>query len=364
MCAAVTGVVDRTVPPPHRAVVQVEFEQLRRVGGTELDEVLDLGQQRREVADVLLEQIEHAGDPAFAEPHARAHTLVDQLRSAGVDGLREHRDPGFVPQPAADEQRRIRCHRHLCAGDRLRGVPRIGEPVRRHLQVQLHRRARGLGGDICELRRIPFVATELDLHVLSPRVDDRVAQRLVAVLLGHPLLVGEEPRGQRRQGPDRHRLEPVRLGGPLDPLQAMGDAGLERLQPAPGDLQHRMVELEVESADLRLVFLVEAGEHILVAQARLVLTVDEVELEFEPDGACGFEFRMAEVGIEQLEVLRELLPIQCALLRRVPLRVDFLTHRTSKPQTAGFARGSLRSRLRLRSRSHHPDGPPAMSHPP
>jgi hypothetical protein len=143
----------------------------------------------------------------------------------------------------------------------------------------------------------------------------------------------------------------------------MGDPRLERLQPAPGDLQHRMVELEVESADLRLVFVVEAGEHILVAQARLVLTVDEVELEFEPDGACGFEFRMAEVGIEQLEVLRELLPIQCALLRRVPLRVDFLTHRTSKPQTAGFARGSLRSLLRLRSRSHHPDGP-ARDEPP
>src|SRR5699024_1452527 len=160
------------------------------------------------------------------------------------------------------------------------------------------------------------------------------------------------------------RLEPVRLGGPLDPLQAMGDPRFERLQPAPGDLQHRMVEFEVESADLRLVFVVEAGEHILVAQTRLVLTIDEVELEFEPDGACGFEFRMTEVGIEQLEVLRELLPIQCALLRRVPLRVDFLTHRTSKPQTAEFARGSPRSLLRLRSRSHHPDGPTAMSRPP
>ncbi|MGC2975183.1 hypothetical protein ACPUD8_05700 [Brevibacterium sp. FAM 25378] len=252
-----------------------------------------------------------------------------------------------MPQLATDEQRRVRGHRHLRPGDRLRSVPRIGEPVRRHLQVQLHRRAGGFRGDIGELRLVALFTAELDADVLAAGVDDRVAQRLVAVLLGHPFLVGEELGGQRRQRADRHHLESVLLGGLLRFLQALGHTGFEGLQPTSGHLEHRVVELEVEGADLGLIVVIEAGEHLLVARAGLIALADEVELEFEPDRARRFEIRMTKVGIEELEILRELLPIQRAFLRRVPLRADCLTHRTSKPQTTGFVRG--------RRPQHHPD---------
>ena len=58
------------------------------------DRVLVVGdrQQRREVADVLLEQVEDRGDPALAEPHPRPHpcALSSSLRVSA--GLLEQRD--------------------------------------------------------------------------------------------------------------------------------------------------------------------------------------------------------------------------------------------------------------------------------
>src|SRR3712207_8632416 len=47
----------------------------------QLDGVLRLahGKKRREVPDVLLEEVEDRGHPALAEPHARAHALSLQL---------------------------------------------------------------------------------------------------------------------------------------------------------------------------------------------------------------------------------------------------------------------------------------------
>ena len=72
-----------------------------------------LRQQRREVADVLLEQVEDRGDPALAEEHPRPHALVLQLDRAGVGGLQEQLDPGLGPQPLAEEERRVRAERQL-----------------------------------------------------------------------------------------------------------------------------------------------------------------------------------------------------------------------------------------------------------
>ena len=74
-----------------------------------LDRVLLLAdrQQRREVADVLLEEVEDRGDPALAEPHARAHALGAQLLRAGVGGLLEERDARLAPQLLAEEERRV-----------------------------------------------------------------------------------------------------------------------------------------------------------------------------------------------------------------------------------------------------------------
>ena len=93
--------------------------------GEDLDRVLlvDDRQQRGEVARVLLEQVEDAGDPPLAEPHPRPYALRLELRLPGVGGLGEQRDPRLAPELAAEQVRRVRPERDLHPGQALRGVP-------------------------------------------------------------------------------------------------------------------------------------------------------------------------------------------------------------------------------------------------
>ena len=137
---AVDDVVDRPVPAVDRAVVQPQLGQRRRAARLEHVErvlVVDDREQRREVADVLLEQVEDRGDPALAEPHPRPDALRLQLLAAGVGGLLEQRHPGLAPQLAAEQERRVGAERELHAGDRLGGVPVGREVLGADLDVQL-----------------------------------------------------------------------------------------------------------------------------------------------------------------------------------------------------------------------------------
>src|SRR6185437_13461750 len=119
-------VVDRAVPAIDRAVVQPQLRQPWDVPALQrLQRILGLAdrQQRRKVADVLLKQVEDRGDPALAEPHAWSDALDLELLRAGVGGLLEEGNAGLAPQLLAVEERRIRRHRDLNAGDRLCRVP-------------------------------------------------------------------------------------------------------------------------------------------------------------------------------------------------------------------------------------------------
>jgi hypothetical protein len=62
-------------------------------------------QQGGEVADVLLEVVEHRGDVALAEPDPGPHALLLELLRPGVGGLFEQRDAGLAPQLLAEEER-------------------------------------------------------------------------------------------------------------------------------------------------------------------------------------------------------------------------------------------------------------------
>jgi hypothetical protein len=130
--------------------------------------VLDHRQQRREVADVLLEEVEDRRDPALAEPHPRAHALRLELLRPRVRGLLEQRDPRLPPQLAPEEERRVRADRHLQPGDRLRRVPVRAERGGIDELVQLDARARRLGRDRVGEDRQPLDAVML-ISRSSPR---------------------------------------------------------------------------------------------------------------------------------------------------------------------------------------------------
>jgi hypothetical protein len=175
---AAYDVVDRPVPAVDRAVVQAQLGQLRDVAPVEhLDRVLLLadGQQRREVADVLLEQVEDRGDPALAEPHPRADALGLELLGPRVGRLLEERDPGLAPQLPTEEERRVGPERDLDPGDRLSGVPVRGEALRAHLKVVLHGGAGGLGRDRVGVRGQPLHT--VDVQVQSPHHGRRRSAR-------------------------------------------------------------------------------------------------------------------------------------------------------------------------------------------
>src|SRR5680860_440190 len=140
--AAARHRVHRAVPAVDGAVVQGQLGQVRDVAvGQHPLGILCLAdrQQRREVAHVLVEQLEDAlGQPLLAEPHPRPHALAGELLGAGVDRLREQSDARLVVQLLAKEERRVRARRQQRCRQRLSGVPVAREVIRIDLQMQLH----------------------------------------------------------------------------------------------------------------------------------------------------------------------------------------------------------------------------------
>ena len=87
-----------------------------------------------------------------------------------------------------------------------------------------------------------------------------------------------------------------------------------------------MVELDVVGADLRLVLLIQVGEHLPVVADGLPVLVDEVELELEPDRAVIVELGRLERTVEDLQIIAQPLPVTGPLLRRVLLGGYGFTH--------------------------------------
>ena len=339
---AVGDVVDRPVPAVDRAVVQPELVEGRGAAGLEhLERVLLVGdrQQGREVADVLLEQVEDRGDPALAEPHARADALRLQLLAAGVGRLLEERDARLAPQLLAEQEGRVGRHRELDAGDRLGGVPVGGELVGRGLHVELGAGAGGLGDDRVGGRGEPLATRDADRDVLAAGGEDLLGQQLVA-------RVGAQARGvhvslgEGRQDADHH-LVGADLGGLLlGVVERAPQALLERRQPTLAQLGRREVDLDVELAELGLeVGVGDRLEHLGVLQRRVAGLVDEVELHLQPGHrVVGVEARVAQHPREHVEVATHLLPVPRAVRPAELLLVDLFSHaRTlvTRPPRAG-----------------------------
>ena len=294
-----------------------------------LGHVPRLRDQRREQAHVLLEEVEHRGDPAFAEPHPRAHALGGELGRAGVQRLHERGDAGLVPQPLAQQERRVRGEGHLRAGDRLRGVPCGGELLGRDLEVQLHRRAGGFRGDRVEGGIQPTaLAIDAQVDLLAAGHHHGVLERLVARARCPPLVVREQLLGDGGEMADRDHAGAVTLRGGIGALHLLAQLGLQIAQPGAGGMGHRKVRLEVEPADL--------VDEVLVVQilqdrvhqqgGRHPVGLGEVHLQLDADGSFVDEFRRVQEGLEQVEVPTQLLAIAGALGTGVLRGADLASH--------------------------------------
>ena len=172
--------------------------------------VLADGQQRGEVPEVLLEQVEHRGDPPLAEPDPWPHPLFLELVRPGVRRLLEQGEPGLVPQLPAEQERGVGGQRDLRRGYRLGGVPVVREGFGADLEVQLHARAGGLGRDAVAVGRELLGPIDRDPHVFAARREDLLVEHPVALVGRHEHAV-HVLLAQRRQ--DAGHDQPA-AGGP------------------------------------------------------------------------------------------------------------------------------------------------------
>ena len=331
--------------------MQAHLGKLRAGAPVKLRErvlVLADRQQGGEVPDVLLEEVEHRGDPAIAEPHPRPHPLLLQLHRPGVRGLLEQRDPGLLPQPPAEQERGIGGQRDLDARDRLGGVPVVREGFRGDLDVQLHAGAGGFWRDAVGVGDQPLRAVDLDAHVLTARREDLLVDHLVPRVRGQDALV-QVALLQRRQDADHDEVvaDAARLG--VRVVQAAADLLLQACQGIAVEPPRRHVDLEVELAEFGRPGRVGDGvEHVGVLHGRSPVVVHQVQLDLQAH-LCrvGLEQALAQHPGEHLQRALELVPVLPPVLATDLDRLNVPAHAASA-QVKGDDCGAQPHNLTLR----------------
>ena len=79
----------------------------------------------------------------------------------------------------------------------------------------------------------------------------------------------------------------------------------------------RQVELHVEGADLRLVFIGEFSQYSFTGAAGLHLIINQVEFKLQADGAFVDKVGGLKNPIENFEIVEQSLAVSRALLRSV-----------------------------------------------
>lgn len=87
-----------------------------------------------------------------------------------------------------------------------------------------------------------------------------------------------------------------------------------------------MVHLHVIGADFRLEFVVKRVQNFAVACLGLHILVDEIELEFQPNGAVIDEVGLLQMPVEDLEIVDQTLAVARALARCIRLGINCITH--------------------------------------
>ena len=193
--------------------------------------------------------------------------------------------------------------------------------------MQLHARARRLGGDRVGEGREPLDAVDLDLQVLAPRREDLLVQVAVAVPRAEDL-GGQVRLADGGQDPDHHHVRAHGARPLLGAVQADPDRILELREHLALEPPRRHVDLDVELADLGLeVGVRDRLERAGVRQGGVAGLVGEVQLDLEAERApVGVEARLAQHAREDVQAGPDLLPVALAVLAREDSGLDLLSH--------------------------------------
>ena len=302
-----------------------------------------MGRSAGKYRDVLLEQVEHRGDPALAEPDPGAYSLLLQLLRTGVRSLLEQRDPGFVPELAPEQVRRVGGQRDLDAADRLRRVPVAGEGIRGDLNMELHARACGLGGDAVSVGEQLLGAVDGDPEILAAGGEDLLVHHPVARVgrqraLVHVLL----PQGRQDADHDEAAAAPPGLG--VGRVEIGANLLLQAIERVTAQLAGRHVDLDIELSELGSPGRIgDRVEHVGIAHRRLAALVDEVQLDLLADPRRGvLEYVLPQHPVEHVERAPELLPVLAAVLAADLDRLNITAHPASL-SWLGYRRSALAS---------------------
>ena len=213
--------------------------------------VADLGQQRREVADVLLEQVEDRGDPALAEPDPRPHPLVLQLIGRVSVACR---NSSIRVSPTARGRRGTASWRRGRPAARPASARRSSSAAKScgatcRCSCTLVQADSGASVGRTDSRRSP--AVDVEVHVLASGGEDRFVERRIARRRAHPS-AGRGARASASAGcrsstmstPRRAALSSAALSEPAGRPRAEHRVARHRAR--------RHVELDVVCAELRL----------------------------------------------------------------------------------------------------------------
>ena len=327
------GIVDGPVPAPDRALVQPELVQDRSAGISAAGwRVADEGQQRLVPPDALGEQLERAAaQPARAE--RRARWAAPQAAAVAVlDRLLEQRDPGLLPEPAAEEGRRVAGRGQGRGGGQLGRVVDPGEVRRGDPQVQLERGVRPLEHDVFGGQLQRFFAGDPDEERAPVQPPQAAVQCPVAGRVGHHAQVNVG-QAEGRQDADQRDPAVVCPGRGVGPGQELAELAGQRGERVSGQRHRRGVQLQVVPVELeRDPGVGGQGADGLVPRQRPGRVVDQAHFELGADrhraGAeAGPGEQPPQVGQALLEPFPE--PGVVALAELLP--GDLGSHRSTPP---------------------------------
>ena len=231
--------------------------------------------------DALLEQLERAAlQPTETEAHARHAAPRPVVGRTIVDGLLEQRDARLLPQPMAEERRRVDRHGERRCGGELHGVVHRGELGRVHPQVDLQRGVRAFVGDVVTVDVERVLAVDAHVEGLTPpQAADAGRQRAIARQVSHRRglqVFGRE----RRQDAGQRDARVVRAGDGAQARQTLVELLAERGEGCPRQRDRERVALQVEAVELdREARVARVGEHAFVDRPRAARCSDHRHLE-------------------------------------------------------------------------------------